>query len=132
MSIYFEKARELGTLILESQESKDLADAGAAFDADEAAKAKLEGYKDYHFEVQSKMSAGELSQEDITKESQKLAEMAMELKTDPIIAGLIFAEDNFNTLVSQVMNILKATMSGSVSEDGCGGSCAGCAGCSPQ
>ena len=131
MSIYFEKARELGTLILESEESKVLADAGAAFEADADAKAKLEGYKDARVAAQEKMAAGELSQEEITAESQKLSEMAMELQKDPIIAGLIFAEDNFNTLVAQVMNVLRATMSG-MPEDNCGGSCASCAGCSPQ
>ena len=132
MSIYFEKARELGTLILESEESKGLADAGAAFEADENAKAKFEEYKNSRLAVQEKMAENALSPEEITKESQKLAEMAMELKTDPVIAGLIFAEDNFNTLVSQVMNILQATMSGSVAGADCGGGCASCVGCSPQ
>jgi len=132
MSIYFEKARELGTLILESEESKILADAGAAFDADENAKAKFNEYKDCRLAVQEKIAAGELSEEEITKESQKLAEMAMELQKDVVVAGLIFAEDNFNTFVSQIMNILRATMTGAEPDEGCGGSCAGCAGCSPE
>ena len=131
MSIYFEKARELGTLILESEESKALADAGAAYEADESAKAKLDGYKDYRMAVQAKMEANELSAEEITKESQKLSEMAMELQKDPVIAGLIFSEDNFNTFVAQIMNVLRATISG-MPEENCNGSCAGCAGCSPQ
>ena len=132
MSIYFEKARELGTLILESEESKQLADAGAAFDADAGAKARFEEYKDQRIAIQEKMAANELSPEEITKESQKLNEMAMELQKDPIIAGLIFAEDNFNTLVSQIMNILRATMSGTAPEANCGGGCSSCSGCSPQ
>jgi len=134
MANCYDKARELGTMILESEESKQLSDAGAAFDADENAKKRFDAYKSYHQSLQEKMTGNELNPDEIKAESQKLSEMAMELKQDPVIAGLIFAEDNFNTFVAQVMNVLRATINGTATDD-CACSpngCSSCSGCAPN
>ncbi|MDR2899756.1 MAG: YlbF family regulator [Clostridiales bacterium] len=126
--ICFEKARELGQLILESQVSKDLSDAGAVFDADKEAKEKFAEYKNFYTSVQTKFQSGELSKEQAEEETKKLAEMGASLEKYDSINGIIEAEDEFNNFVGKIMNIIKSTVSGQVESD-CNGSCSSCSGC---
>jgi cell fate (sporulation/competence/biofilm development) regulator YlbF (YheA/YmcA/DUF963 family) len=131
-TIYFEKARELGNLILESDEAKILNTARQAFDTDNDAKKGLEAYSAFQMEMKSKVSLGETSQEEFAEDSKKLMEMAEQLKNSNIIRELMTAEDNFNNFVTSVMNILKFTITGTDESDergchGCsGGSCGSC------
>ncbi len=130
MSIYFEKARELGNMILESEQSIMLADATNEYKNNEECVKKMEDYKAYQENVRTSMQSGTLEKEEITMLTQRLTEMAIELKSDPVIAALVNAENEFNGFVNQVMNVVKATImgqdnSGCGSEDGCSG-CSGC------
>lgn len=133
MSIYYEKARELGDLILQSEQSLRLADATAEFKQSEEAQIKMNEYKAYQGNIQESMSKGVMSQDDFKIATKRLTEMAVEVKQDPVIGALIFAENEFNGFVNQVMNVLKMTITGE-SQAGCGeDSCSGCAssgGCS--
>ena len=54
--------------------------------------------------------------------------MAEELKSQPVIGELINAENKFNNLANQVMDILRQTITGD-DESSCGGNCSGCSGC---
>lgn len=126
MSIYFDKARELGRLILESEESIRLSDATDIFQQDEEAKQKMEEYKAYQAQVQQGMENGSLSTEQIKTASARLAQMAGALKQDPIVGALIFAENEFNSFVNRVMSVLKLTITGDACDEG---DCGGCAGC---
>jgi len=130
MSIYFEKARELGNLILTSEQAKNLADASAAFNKNEEAKEKLEEYKKYSANVQESADKKLLGKEELKIATQRLTEMVVDLKKDPDVAALTLAEGEFNGFVNQVMNILKLTITGAPVEEeennkegngGCGG-----------
>lgn len=131
MSIYFEKARELGKLILESDQAKMLADASSVFQDTPEAKIKMEEYNKYQANVKESMHKGNLSKEEITAMTQKLTQMAVELKSDPIIGALVFSENEFNGFVNQVMGVLKATIMGDESKiNECSqGDCSSCSGC---
>lgn len=127
MSIYNEKAKELADLILESEQAKSMADARAAFDNDEDAKAKMQEFQEYQMDVQKSFQAGGLSQEEATKLQQNLAQKVTELKQDEVIGSLVFAENEFNGFVNNVMNVLKNRIMGIEEEScGCGGGCGGC------
>ena len=126
MSIYTEKARELGRLILESEESLRLADAAAAYENCPEAVEMMEGYKARQRRLAEGVRAGDLSQEEVREESQALAQQAAALKQDPVVGALVFVENEFNQLVNQVVYILRATVTGNGDAGDCAGGCGGC------
>ncbi len=129
--IYKEKAEELANLILESEQSKLLSEASATFKANEDAQAKMEQYNKYRSDVQKSMQTPGLTKEEISSMTQKLTEMTTELKQDPIIGALVFAENEFNGFVNNVMTVLKNKIMGIEEEkSSCSTSANGCSGCS--
>ncbi len=132
-NIYVDKAKDLANLILESEQSKLLSEASATFKANDAAQAKMEEYNKYRVDVQKSMQTPGLSKEEISLMTQKLTEMTTELKQDPIIGALVFAENEFNGFVNNVMSVLKNTIMGIEEEEkkSCSSSngCSSCSGC---
>lgn len=129
MSVYFEKARELADLIMQSEESFRMADARSAYLAMPEAVAKMQEYAAYQAEVQAAMKSGEMDAEGFKAATKKMTEMAGELKSDAVIGEMVKTENEFNYFVNQIMDVLKATIMGdggeACSSDGCGG-CNGC------
>ena len=126
MSNCYDKARELGNLILESSPAKKLNEARQAFDANAEAKKGLDEYSAFQMEFRSKAAQGEITQDEFAANSEKLMEMAEKLKSNEVINNLMAAETEFNDFVNGVMNILKFTITGTDASDACG--CHGCAG----
>lgn len=127
MSIYYEKARELGNLILSSDYAKALTDASEAFNADEETKRKFEEYKSYQASIKDSMDKKVMTSEEFKIASRRLTEMGAELKQIDTIAALTYAENEFNGFVNQVMNILKLTITGaSLNEEPKASGCSGC------
>jgi len=130
MSVYFEKAKELGELILASEASKDMADAQAVFRADADAVAALDKYKALSEHVHQQMSSGELSQDEFRAATEEINQMGAELKKQPVIGALVDAENEYNAFVNTIMGVLKSTLTGKEGcgshKDGCGGGCSGC------
>ncbi|MFV0504696.1 MAG: YlbF family regulator [Lachnospirales bacterium] len=131
MSIYFDKARELGEMILASEQANTLSEATIIFQNNPEAKAKMDEYNKYQADVRNSMQSGELSKEEITKMTQRLTEMAVNLKQDEIVGGLVFAENEFNGFVNQVMSVLKVTIMGDENKinECTQGDCSSCKGC---
>ena len=132
MSVCFEKARELGNLLLASEQGLRLADARAALEADDKSMAMLEEFKAYQNDVNTSMREGAMDQAQYTKASQIMLEKADALKKHPIVGQMIQAENEFYAFVNQVLGIVKGTLTGEIEEpsDGCDGeSCGGCGGC---
>jgi len=132
MSQYEEKARELGNLILESEQSMRLADARAAFHADPEAQPKMDVYNAYAENVQTAIDSGVMTDEQFQTAQKRMTEMVVELKAHPTIGALVAAENEFNFFVNQIMGILKTTITGE--EAGCAGcghshGSAACSGC---
>lgn len=126
MTECYQKARELGRLILESEDSIRLSDAMAVYDQNPLAQKKMEEYKAFRKEMQNGMRSGDISQGEYTERACRLSEMTVELKKDTVVGSLIFAENEFNGFVNNVINILKLTITGdAMPENGCGGNCGG-------
>ncbi len=130
-NLYFEKAKELGNLILESEQSKLLSEASATFKANDDAQKKMDDYNKYRADVHKSMQTPGLTKEEINVMTQKLTEMTTELKQDPIIGALVFAENEFNGFVNNVMTVIKNTIMGvNPEEKGCSPTdCSSCKGC---
>ena len=121
MAVYEEKARELGQLILESEQSKALAAAKEAFHADPEAQPRMDVYNAYLANVQTAIDSGAATDEQYATMQKRMAEMVAELKAYPVIGALVTAENEFNFFVNQIMTILKVTITGEEP-----GGCAGC------
>lgn len=129
MTVY-DKARELGNLLLESEEGKRLNDKRYIFDGSEESKRRLNEYSRYRESVHLKLNSGELGEEEVKLEQENLKKKIEEVTADPIISDMIRAEEDFANLVSSVMNIVRATIEGeSEGFAGCSGNCRGCSGC---
>jgi len=127
MSIYIEKAKELGQMILASEIAKSMADASAVYEADKDAVEQFESYKARVTAFQGQIQEGKLSEEEYNNESNALNEVANKLREYPSIAGIISAEMEFNSFVTEVMDVLRVTIMGQTGNAcGSGGSCSGC------
>lgn len=130
MDTVFDKARELAQLLLESEQAKKMNDARYVFDGNEEAKAQLLNYTNYRQAVQMRIDNGDLSQEEMQKESDKISAMIKEMQANPVINDMVAAESDFNLYVNNVMSVFQATLQGDeCGEGGCSGSCSTCGGC---
>ncbi len=131
METEFDKARELAEMLLDSAQGKKMTDARYIFESDEDAKAQLLNYTNYMQAVQMRVGEGNLSQEEINKESDKLREMRSKLQENPVINDMVAAESDFNMFVNHVMSVFQATLQGDPEggDGGCTGSCSTCGGC---
>ncbi len=127
MSECFDKARELGELILLSEKARLLADANNEFLLDMDSKVKFDEYKKYQEDVKISMQNKDVSKEEITIMTRRLTEMAAELKEIPTVAALVFAENEYNAFVNNVLQVVKATIMGQ-NTDCDSGSCSSCSG----
>ena len=129
MTVY-EKARELGEMILETKEGKRLYDAKFIYGGDDDAKKVLTEYMMYRNILRSKAGDGSISEEELKSEIQKLNVLGEKAKENAVVKELMDAEDKFNTLVNSVLNSLKETVLKDEEEsEGCTGSCSSCGGC---
>ena len=130
METVFDKARELAEMLLESEQGKKMNDARYIFDNNEEAKTQLLNYTNYKQAVQMRIDNGDLSQDEMEKESQKLSAMIKEMQANPVINDMVAAESDFNMFVNHVMSVFQATLQGDVEAGGgCSGSCSTCGGC---
>ena len=120
MSVYFQKARELGNMILQSPAAKNMADASANYDRDKNSVAEFENYKMRFEAFQGRMQNGQISEAEYNMEAKALDDIALRLKKYPVIAGIIDAENEFNGFVTEIMEVLQATVMNGIA-GGCGG-----------
>ncbi len=133
MEIY-ETARQLGKLILESEESAILRQVQEELNAQTDATKMLDDYNAYRSHVQQKMQAGDMTKEDFNEASETLSQKAKEVKQDPFISRMLLAESEFNNLVNRVLAIIRMTITKEDEDEnagcsGCSGGSGGCSGC---
>lgn len=128
MADIFEKAKELGIMIVESEEYKTLkATEEAQLDDKEAVELMME----YHTTRQT-LNEKAVNPE-ITKEDFEALKVAAQAAFDKImkndkIAAYVAAQQGFSNMMDQINNILSYYVSGKDNEGGCTGSCSSCGG----
>lgn len=127
MAEIFEKARELGEAILESNEYKEFKAAELAQENDEEALALLKEYSDVRSRLAGEIQKGDVSEERIAEIREELEEAYTKMTTNDTITAFINAQRTFQAVIEQMNNILSFHITGKM-PGGCSGNCASCGG----
>jgi len=124
MNEYFEKARELGRLILSSEQSLRLSDAHAALDSDPAAQTKIVEFTEYQAVLRQAADSGHMDADIYDKAVDKLASMRKGMLELDAAKEYIKAQEEFDALADAVINVLEVMVKGDsvdAAKKGCGG-----------
>ncbi|MDR2183499.1 MAG: YlbF family regulator [Clostridiales bacterium] len=118
----YEKAIELGNMILASEQSLRLADAKAAFEEDSAAQSAYEKYNEYHENMQIARQSGFFSSERYQEALGKLVQMEIDMKKMPAAQEYLKAQEDYDKFANSVLEILRQTIGcAEAKSGGCGG-----------
>lgn len=121
----YQKARELGYLITESDYKKTLEEAQKIFNSNFELKEKFEDYTSYKSQTLKRIKMKQITEDELQKTKAELDIMSKELEDEDDLIFLLNAEKDFNNFVNKIMSILKSQIKG---EQGCSGAaCGGCA-----
>ncbi len=124
MSI-FEKTRELGEMLRDSEEMKAYKDAEAAQQQDEASQEEMKKFNLNRLNLARDMQNGKISREDAVAANNRAYEEL--LKNAPLIRDYVQAKERFDAVVNQVNNIINFYITGTTGD--CTHDCSTCGGC---
>lgn len=124
----FDKARDLGLAVIESDVYKKMKDAEAAQETDADAMALLKEYSDLRVELGKEVQAGEPTSERMTEIRDLINTKYNEVSSHPTISAYIAAKNEFDLILQQMNTILSYYINGEDNSN-CGGDCASCGGC---
>lgn len=130
MDAVFQKTRELGQALMESEAYlKMKAAEDKAMQNEEAARAMGE-YLEKRQELQSMMQSENPDPGALKRISDEMDEAQERLQMMDDIVALTEARNAFNALIGQINQVLQFIVTGEMQEpSGCSGSCASCSGC---
>ena len=127
MAEIFEKARELGEAIIESDEYKELKAAELRQENDEEALTLLKEYSDVRSRLASEIQKGDVSEERIAQIREELEEAYSKMTTNDAITAYINAQRTFQSIIDQMNSIISFHITGKM-PGGCSGNCSSCGG----
>lgn len=127
MAEIFEKARELGEAIIESEEYKQLKKAELEQEQDEEALNLLKEYSTVRTTLAAEIQKGDVSEERIAAIREELETAYEKMTTNDKITAYINAQRTFQAVIDQMNNILSFHITGKM-PGGCSGSCSSCGG----
>lgn len=127
MAEIFEKARELGEAIIESNEYKELKEAELRQENDEEALTLLKEYSDVRSRLASEIQKGDVSEERIAEIREELEEAYSKMTTNDAITAYINAQRTFQAIIDQMNSIISFHITGKM-PGGCSGNCSSCGG----
>jgi cell fate (sporulation/competence/biofilm development) regulator YlbF (YheA/YmcA/DUF963 family) len=126
-----EKARELGLAIMEDERCKRFQAAKTANDSDAELQSMIG-----EFNLKKLQLNNEFNKDPEQQSKEKLTQIEGELKriygkvmSNKSMAEFTQAKKDMDELVGHINSIIQMSITGEVSEDGCEGNCASCAGC---
>ena len=125
----FEKSRELGELLVASDEYKKVQQAEEAFNDDEFAQKKVAEFNELQQSVQNMMQTPDPDQAAIAAEADRLRNMQAELIEMPSVKAMNDAQTEFSNLLGQVNQVLQFIVTGRMDSGDCAGDCSACSGC---
>ncbi len=128
MAEIFEKARELGEAIIESEEYKELKKAELEQENDEEAMALLKEYSELRTALAQEIQKGDVTEEEMASIRERLEEAYEKVTTNDHITAYINAQRTFQAIIDQMNNILSFHITGKM-PGGCSGNCSSCGGC---
>ena len=129
MANVFEKTRELGEALLESEAYKRMkaAEEKAMGNAQGAEMMAL--YLEKRGQIQEMMELENPDPGAMKRLSDEMDEIQERLQMIDDIAELTAARSEFNGLIGQINQVLQFIVTGRMEEAGCSGSCDSCSGC---
>ena len=124
----FDKARELGEAIVNSNEYKTLKLAEAKQEQDEEAMKLLQEYSAIRKTLGEEVSKGDVSKERMEEIRGAVEEAYEKVTTNDIIVEYLNAQSAFQAIIDQMNTIISYHITGQL-PGGCSGSCATCGGC---
>ena len=121
----FEKARELGEMIQETEEMKKMQAADTAQMADEEAQALLKEFNLARMNLARDMQEGKISKEEAVKKNAEAFENMM--NSSATIKEYVEAKKAFDAVVSKINGILNFYITGQ--DPNCTHNCSTCGGC---
>ena len=128
MADIFEKAKELGIMIAESEEFKTFK---ATEDAQLEDKEAVELMMEYHTTretLNSKAVNPEITKEEFESLKTEAQAAFDKIMANENIAAYVKAQQNFANMMEQINGILSYYVTGKDNEGGCSGSCSSCGG----
>lgn len=123
----FEKARELGELIRESETKKRSDETSKALLSDDEAKGLIDNYNRIREEKMAEYAGKTPTKEEAQAVNDCLQQEFEKLMVNAIIKDYIEAARDYEMLLTQMDGILKHFIAGE--QDGCTGRCSTCGGC---
>ena len=125
----FEKARELGQLIKDSDFKKKADETSKELEANEEAKKLIEGYNKLREEKMNELSGKQPTEEETEKLNKLFQEEFEKIAQNEVIKNYLDAARNYELMLSQMDSILKYFIVGEEHDHNCTGSCSSCGGC---
>lgn len=124
----FEKAKELGQAIIDSEEFKTLKAAEDAQENDAAAIELLRGYSELRTSLAKEVNEEQVSEQRMTEIRDEMERAYQNMMENEKIAAYVDAQNVFKAIVDQMNSILSFYITGET-PGGCSGSCHSCDGC---
>lgn len=124
----FDKARELGLAVVNSEVYQNLKKAEAEQETDKEAMELLKSYSDLRTELGKEIQAGEPTAERMMEIRTLLNDEYKKVTDNPTVAAYILAKNELEAVLNQMNTILSYYINGE-QEGGCSGDCSGCSGC---
>ena len=127
MAEIFEKARELGEAIIESEEYKALKKAEEEQENDPVALELLKNYSELRQALAAEIQKGDVGEERMAQIRDQLEEAYEKMTTNDHITAYINAQRLFQAIIDQMNSIISFHITGKM-PGGCSGSCSTCGG----
>ena len=131
MDIIFEKTRELGQALLESDVYKKMKDAEEKAMQNVEAAEMMALYLEKRSQIQEMMEVENPDPGAMKRLSDEMDEVQQKLQMVDDIVALTTARAEFNGLIGQINQVLQFIVTGRMTDEegGCTGSCNSCSGC---
>lgn len=132
MNMVFQKTRELGEALLQSDEYKAMKQIEDQAMGNRQAAETMGKYIEAKNEIEELLMGDDPDPEQLRALSDRMDALQEQLQMIDDIQALTEARNNFSALIDQVNNVLKFIITGQMddpdAEGGCSGSCSGCGG----
>ena len=131
MNMVFQKTRELGEALLQSEEYVAMKELEERAMGNQEAAQTMGKFIETKQKLEEMLMSDDPDAEALRALSSEMDELQEHLQMIEDIHELTEARNAFSGLIEQVNGVLRFIITGEMAEeeDGCGGNCAGCAGC---
>jgi len=133
MNAVFEKTRELGDALMQSEEYLAMKAAEDTAMANAEAAELMSRYLEHKTQLEETLHSGNPDPEVISAHGAAMEDIQRRFQNVPDIAAMNAARENFDSLINQVNQVLRFIITGEMDnpdeQGGCTGSCATCPGC---